>query len=78
MNDIKFELAKVNDITIILEIIKERCDWFLKNKIQQWDSWYYEDLYDGKYFLETMKKNNLNVVKNNNKIFNLLFIWIIL
>ena len=71
MNDIKFELAKVNDITIILEIIKERCDWFLKSNIEQWGSWYYEDLYDYKYFLEAMKKNNLYVVKNNEEIVGL-------
>ena len=53
MNDIKFELAKVNDIPIILEIIKERCDWFLKNKIQQKKN---------KFFLKIAKIINKNFV----------------
>lgn len=65
------EFAKENDIPMILEIIKERCDWFLKNKIEQWDSWYYEDLYDQKYFLEAMKKYDLYVVKNRKEIVGL-------
>lgn len=67
----KIELATENDISIILEIIKARCDWFLKNKIEQWGSWYYEDLYDRKYFLEAMKKNDLYIVKNGNEIIGL-------
>lgn len=67
----KIELAKKNDIPLVLEIIKERCEWFLKNKIKQWDSWYYEDLYDEKYFLEAMKTYDLYVVKNKMEIIGL-------
>ena len=64
----KIELAKESEIPQILEIIKERCDWFEKNHIEQWGSWYYEDLYDEKYFLESMKKYLLYVVKQKNEI----------
>ncbi len=38
----KIELAKENEIKDILEIIKERCNWFEKSQIKQWGSWYYE------------------------------------
>lgn len=65
------KLATENDIPIILEIIKERCDWFLKNNFEQWGNWYYEDLYNESYFLNAMKKYNLYIVKNNTEIIGL-------
>ena len=64
----KLELAKENEISDILEIIKERCVWFEKNQIEQWGSWYYEKLYDEKYFSEMMKKYHLYVVKQEEEI----------
>lgn len=64
----KIELAKENEIPKILEIIKERCDWFEKNEIDQWGRWYYEELYDEKYFKKMMKKYLLYVVKKEEEI----------
>lgn len=64
----KVQLAKENEISEILEIIKERCKWFEENKIDQWGSWYYEELYDEKYFKKMMKKYPLYIVKQENEI----------
>lgn len=64
----KFQLAKENEVSEILEMIKERCNWFEKNKIEQWGSWYYEDLYDEKYFKKIMKKYSLYIVKKEDEI----------
>jgi len=64
----KIELAKESNIVEILEIIKQRCDWFAENQIEQWGSWYYEEFYDEEYFLEMLKKYELFVVKQENEI----------
>lgn len=64
----KIQLAKENEIPEILEIIKERCDWFEKNKIDQWGSWYYEDLYNEKYFKKMIKKYPLYIIKKEDEI----------
>lgn len=64
----KIQLAKENEISEILEIIKERCKWFEENKIDQWGSWYYEELYDEKYFKKMMKKYPLYIAKQENEI----------
>lgn len=69
--NIKIEFAKESDIPTIIEIIKERCNWFLENNIEQWDSWYYEDLYNKQYFLEARKNYDLYIVKNNQNIIGL-------
>lgn len=55
----EIKLAEKKNIPEILEIIKNRCDWFEKNHIEQWGNWYYQDLYNEKYFLEAMKKYSL-------------------
>lgn len=64
----EIKLAEEKDIPRILKIIKQRCDWFEENNIEQWGSWYYEKLYDEKYFLEAMKKYSLYIVKNQKEI----------
>lgn len=64
----KIQLAKESDVPEILEIIKERCNWFEENQIDQWGSWYYEELYDEKYFKKIMKKYLLYVVKKEDEI----------
>ena len=62
------ELATENDIPIILEILKQRCEWFKQNKIDQWGDWYYTELYDMNYFIKMMKIYKLYVVKQDNKV----------
>lgn len=64
----EIKLAEEKDVPQILKIIKQRCDWFQENNIEQWGSWYYEDLYDKKYFLDAMKKYSLYIVKNQKEI----------
>lgn len=64
----EIKLAEEGDISTILEIIKQRCDWFEQNKIDQWGSWYYEDLYDETYFLEAMENYPLYIVKKKDEI----------
>lgn len=66
--NIKMQLAKENEILEVLEIIKQRCNWFQENQIEQWGSWYYEELYDEKYFLKMMKRYLLYVVKKEDEI----------
>ena len=59
------ELATQNDIPGILEILKQRCEWFKQNEIDQWGDWYYTELYDMDYFIKMMKIYKLYVVKQN-------------
>ena len=62
------ELATENDISVILEILKQRCEWFKQNEIEQWGDWYYTELYDMNYFIKMMKIYKLYVVKQNDEI----------
>ena len=64
----QIKLAQKADVPEILKIIKQRCDWFAENHINQWGSWYYEEVYDEKYFLQAMKNFSLYVVKNENEV----------
>ena len=60
--------AVKEDIPYIFGIIKQRCEWFEKNNIEQWGSWYYTELYNEEHFLKVMKKYQLYVVKEDNEI----------
>ena len=62
------ELAKKNDITSIIEILKQRCDWFRENNIKQWTDDYYIDRYNFDYFSKEMNINKLYVVRINEEI----------
>ena len=62
------ELATQNDIPVILKILKQRCEWFKQNKIDQWGDWYYTELYNADYFIKMMKIYKLYVVKQNDEI----------
>lgn len=62
------ELANKNDIPSILKILKQRCEWFKKNKIEQWGDWYYTELYNTDYFINMMNKYKLYVVKKENEV----------
>ncbi len=68
-------IQKYKDIDIpkeiiedLLEILKQRCDWFKQNEIDQWGDWYYTELYDKNYFIKMMKIYKLYVVKQNNEV----------
>ena len=69
--NMKIQLAKEEDLLEILEILKERCQWFSKNDIEQWGDWYYTELYDSAYFLKVMKLYTLYVVKEDDKVIGL-------
>ncbi len=62
------ELAKESDILDILEILKQRCEWFKKNKIEQWGDWYYTELYNTDYFIKIMKIYKLYVVRQKGEV----------
>lgn len=61
-------LANKNDIPAIIEIFKQRCEWFKKNKIEQWGDWYYTELYNIDYFVNMMEKYKLYVAKKENEV----------
>lgn len=61
------ELATINNLESVLEIFKERVDWFWKNKIIQWDKNYCK-IYDYNYLLNMMKEEKLFVVKENDMV----------
>lgn len=60
-------LAKKENIHDIMDIIKERCDWFRKNNIDQWAN-NYLGKYNEKYFSEVMQLHKLYVVSQENKV----------
>lgn len=60
-------LAKQEDIQDIMNIIKERCDWFKENNIDQWAN-NYLGKYNENYFNEVMQLHKLYVVKQNNEV----------
>lgn len=60
-------LAEKKDIQSILNIIKQRCDWFKENNISQWSN-YYLKKYDENYFGEVMQKYKLYVVEQQNEV----------
>ena len=53
----EIKLAEKKNVSKILEIIKNRCDWFEKNYIEQQGSQYYEDFYNEKIFFIYCKKS---------------------
>lgn len=60
-------LAKIDDIELIMAILKERCDWLRANNINQWANNYLER-YNENYFSEVMKLHKLYVVSQENKV----------
>lgn len=62
------ELATENDIPAIIEILKQRCEWFKNNNIEQWGQWYYTELYNIEYFTEMIKTCGLYVAKQEDKV----------
>ncbi len=62
------QLAVEDDIPVILEILKQRCEWFKYNEIEQWGDWYYTELYNMDYFIRMMKIYKLYVVKQNDEV----------
>ena len=66
-NGLNIQLAVVEDIPFIMNLLKERCEWFQKNKINQWD-YYYTERYNYDYFQKIMQQNSLYVAKKENKL----------
>lgn len=64
----KIELATVGDIEQIHKLIVDRCNWFIKNNIKQWEIDYYPNKYNNDYFEEQIKINKLYVARLNNKV----------
>lgn len=62
------QLAVERDIASIIEIIKQRCEWFEQNRIEQWGDWYYTELYNAEYFIKAMKEYHLYVIKQAKEI----------
>lgn len=60
------QLAKYEEIKEILDIFKERCNWFKKKNIDQWGS--YEEKYNEEYFIGAMQTNKLYVVKQEKEV----------
>lgn len=65
---IRFELAKKEDIKDILAIYKERCKWFRKKHIKQWNRSYYLIYYNASYLKKMMKNHLLYVVKREDEV----------
>lgn len=60
-------LAEKEELKEILEVIKERCDWFQKNNINQWRN-NYPGRYNEDYFYEAMQVHKLYIAVEDNKI----------
>lgn len=69
--NIQILLAEEKDILKIIEILKERCDWFKKNRIDQWNEKYYKEIYNVPYFKQARRKHHLYVVKDQEEIIGL-------
>lgn len=73
--DLKIEKAKEADMESILGLIKERCEWLLKKKIDQWNPSFYLKKYDENYFLEQLQNGNeLYVAKINQNVVGVMLI----
>ena len=68
MNNIKIELATINDIDSIVDIIYKRCLWLASKNIHQWPLDYYPDRYNKEYFIEELEKDYLFVAKDNDSV----------
>lgn len=62
------KLATESDINDIIYVIKQRCDWFKKNNIDQWNEIYYLRKYNFKYFTNMVHTNNLYIATENDEI----------
>lgn len=72
--DYKIQLAVVNDLEEIHQIIIDRCNWFLKNNIKQWNINHYPKKYNLEYFKEQMKINKLYVAKTKNRVIGVMLL----
>lgn len=60
-------LAQKENISDIMDIIKERCEWLKKNNIDQWAN-NYLGKYNEDYFNEVMQLHKLYIVEQENKV----------
>lgn len=60
-------LAQKENISDIIDIIKERCDWLKNNNIDQWAN-NYLGKYNEDYFNEVMQLHKLYIVEQKNKV----------
>ena len=66
--EIKIELSKSTDISYIIEILKQRCDWLKKNNMEQWGDWYCTTKYNTNYFKKAMEINKFYIVKQGTEV----------
>lgn len=64
----KIELAVEKDIPFILEILKQRYEWFKERKIKQWTDAYYKEIHNANYLIEVMNIDKLYVVKQEDEV----------
>lgn len=64
----EIELAKIEDLDAICELIYDRCLWFSQKGMKGWSIDFYPNKYDKNYFREQMKINKLFVVKLEHKV----------
>jgi len=68
MENLIIELAKSEDIKVILDILEKRCIWMEMNNIEQWRRNSYTLSYNDDYFTKEIEKNRVFVAKINMKV----------
>lgn len=67
MENLIIELAKLKDISHIINILENRCIWMERNNIKQWESNSYTSIFNYDYFSKEIEKKTLYVARINNK-----------
>ncbi len=63
----KIEIAQVKDVPMVMDLIKQRCEWFQKEKIDQWEDDYLA-IFDIQYFEEQASKKQVYLVTQEEKV----------